>query len=490
MICISVSPESRTLAKVDLLNAANRCDIVELGLDNLLKEPNVAELMEDIPKPILISCRSKEQGGAWEGTDAERIVLLRQAIVAGPAYIELDLETAKSIPRFGKTKRVISYTSLDRPLSSNIDAIFEQAKKVNADVVKFTWPTPTLEAAWPLLSAVSKKREIPVVGLGLGRAGLTFSLLGRKYGSPWIYAALEKGMESFEGQATVFELDETYGWRNIDAQTKFLAVSGLGDAEAATVRTMNKMFSKASLNMRCLPVATEKFDKFKQMLDALKINALFAAGKTAQEMLPLAEKMEEVTQMSQHGDLMLKQNEVWTAYNSIWRSAVKALEAALGKGSSSDVRPLDRRNVMVIGSGGLAKSMIYGISKRKGLVSVTSSNDKEAQELAIQMSVRFVPYQNLYNTLADVVIFADPNLQLGGKKDEFNAGYLRASMMALDVTTMPAESPVMKEARERGAKTVAPVDVYAEQLATQFKSATGQDLPAADFRKELTATPE
>ena len=63
-------------------------------------------------------------------------------------------------------------------------------------------------------------------------------------------------------------------------------------------------------------------------------------------------------------------------------------------------------------------------------------------------------------------------------------------MMALDVTTMPGISPAMKEARERGAKTVDPVDVYAEQLATQFKSATGQDLPAADFRKELTAAAE
>ncbi len=489
MICISVSPESRTLAKVDLLNAAARCDIVELGLDHLIKEPNVAELMEDIPKPILLSCRNKEQGGAWEGTEQERITLLRQAIVSGPAYIELDLETAKSIPRFGKTKRVISYTSLDKPLTTNIDSIFEQAKKVNADVVKFTWPTPTLEAAWPLLSAVSKKRDIPVVGLGLGRTGLTFSLLGRKYGSPWIYAALEKGMEAYEGQATVFELDETYGWRSIDPQTRLLAVAGLGDAEAVTVRTMNKMFDKAGLNMRCLPVATEKFDKFKQMLDALKINVLVTSGETAEHMLPLAEKMEEVTQMSQHGDLMLKQNEVWTAYNSLWRSAVKALETALGKGGG-DARPLDRRNVMVFGSGGLAKSMIFGIAKRKGLVSVTCSNDKEAQALAVQMGVRFVPYQNLYNTLADVVVFADPNLQIGGKKEEFNPGYLRATMMAIDVTTMPGESPVMKEARERGAKTVSPVDVYAEQLATQFKSATGQDLPAADFRKELTTVPE
>ena len=41
-----------------------------------------------------------------------------------------------------------------------------------------------------------------------------------------------------------------------------------------------------------------------------------------------------------------------------------------------------------------------------------------------------------------------------------------------------------------GVKTVSPVDVYAEQLATQFKSATGQDLPAADFRKELTTVSE
>jgi 3-dehydroquinate dehydratase / shikimate dehydrogenase len=489
MICISVSPESRTLAKVDLLNAAARCDVVELGLDHLLKEPNVGELIEGIPKPMLVSCRNKEQGGFWEGTEAERITLLRSAIVAGPAYIELDLETAKSIPRFGKTKRVISYTSLDRPLTSNIDAIFGQAAKVNADIVKFTWPTPTLEAAWPLLAAVSKKREIPVVGLGLGRTGLTFSLLGRKYGSPWIYAALEKGMEAFEGQATVFELDETYGWQSINAQTRFLAVCGLGETEAATVRTMNKLFDRCKLNMRCLPVTTERFDKFKQMLEALKVNVLFAAGQSAGQMLPLADKMEEVTQMTQCGDLFLKQQESWTAYNSIWRSAVKALESSFGK-ANSDARPLDRRNVLIIGSGGLAKSMIYGISRRKGLVSVTSANDAEAQAVATQFNIRCVPYHSLYDTLADVVVIADPKLQIGSKKSEFNPAYLRPHMTVLDVTSMPGESPILAEARSRGAKIVEPIDVYADQLATQFKSATGQDLPAADFRKELTTASE
>ena len=52
------------------------------------------------------------------------------------------------------------------------------------------------------------------------------------------------------------------------------------------------------------------------------------------------------------------------------------------------------------------------------------------------MNVRFVPYQNLYNTLSDVVVIADPDLRIGGKKEEFNPSYLRGNMMVLDVTTM------------------------------------------------------
>ena len=126
--------------------------------------------------------------------------LLRNTIVAEPEYVELDLDIAEKIPRFGKTKRVISYTSLNRPLAK-VDDIFEQCYKARADVVKFTWPTDDLDAAWPLLAAVTQARELPVVGQGIGESGLTFSLLGRKYGSPWIYAALERGMEAYAGAA-------------------------------------------------------------------------------------------------------------------------------------------------------------------------------------------------------------------------------------------------------------------------------------------------
>jgi len=167
MLCIAVAPESRRLGKVDLFNAAPQCDLIEFRLDRLGKEPDLKEMMEGINKPILVSCRRKVDGGAWDGTEEERLVQLRTAIITGPAYVELELDIANQIPRFGSTKRVVSHTSLDKPLT-NLEPVIEKAIAAKADVVKFVGPTPTLDAAWPLLATISKKRAMPVVGMGLG----------------------------------------------------------------------------------------------------------------------------------------------------------------------------------------------------------------------------------------------------------------------------------------------------------------------------------
>ena len=490
MICISVTPESRTFAKVDMLNAARQCDLVELCLDRLIKEPDVGDMLEGIDKPILISCRRRKDGGQFDGTEEERMTLLRQAIVANPAYIELDYEIAQAIPRFGDVKRVLSYTSLRTPYNKqDIDEIFTEAKQLNADIVKFTWPTPTLEAAWPLLAAVSTKHDIPAVGLGLGRAGMTFSLLGRKYGSPWIYAALEKGMEAFEDQATVTELDDIYGWRDINSNTNFIGIVGMGGSETVTSQAFNAVFRVLRVNARCLPLMSEKFDKLKTMLDALKIQAVVTSRDLGGELVSLADDVEESAKISQFADLLLNKGKGWQAYNTIWRSAVRQLEATITS-SGNDKRPLDKQNVMVIGSGSLARALVYGISKRKGLVSVTSPDDKQSEALATEFDVRFVPFQHLYNTLSDVVVIAEPGLPVGSSKTEFNPTYLVSRMTVCDVTEMPNDSVYIKEARDRGAKVVEPKLVYLDQIAAFIKSITGKDVAPSEFEKFVTTAVE
>ncbi len=483
MICISVTPESRTLAKVDLLNASRRCDLIELCLDHLVKEPDVGDMLAGVTKPVLVSCRRPEEGGHFQGTDEQRTALLRQAIVAGPAYVELDFETAARIPRFGSVKRVVSHASLDRPLGG-VDEIFEQAAKLNADVVKFTWPTPALEHAWPLLAAVTRKRELPVVGMAFGAAAATFSLLAQRFGAPWIYAALEKGMEVYPGQPTVSDLEDVYDYTHIDPKTRFIGVVGLGAAEAQTARVINAGLQQLGVNRRCLPLVLDDGKKAAKMLESLKITSLFLGDEQAADGREFPARQEEAVERSGFADTLYHETDGWHAYNMFWRSVLSAVENTLGQ-KSADERPLDRRNVLILGAGALARSIIYGVHRRKGIISVTAPDDKQSQKLAEAFQVRFVPFANLYDTLADVVIIADPNVAMGHHKTELNPSYLRPNMLVVDVCRLPEETDFLREARQRGCRTVDPKGIFLNRLSAQFKAAAGQELPEAASRSVL-----
>lgn len=487
MICISVTPESRNFAKVDILNAAAQSDLVELCLDRLIKTPDIGDLISGFDTPILVSCRRPEDGGQFKGTEAERIQLLKQAIIAEPAYIELDLETAKQIPRFGKTKRVISYTSLKKPLSQ-VDDIFDEMTEARADVVKFTWPTPTLQTAWPLLAAISQKRDIPVVGLGLGAAGITFSLLGVKYGSPWIYAALEKGMEAFEGQPTVAELNEVFHYPQISAKTRFIGVAGVGVAERRTIEVFNRASGQLGLDYVCLPLVINDFKQVHKMLGILKIRSLVVSPQMGEFILPLAEHLEEASEKTGYGDLQLNQPDGWHAYDTVRRSAIKSLEATLEKKSPGAGSSFQRKNILVLGQSGLTKAVVYSLTQQGGIVSVTSQNDKAAQGIARTFDVRYVPFANLYDTLADVVVQTDPLLKLGHSKEQLNPSYLRESMTVMDISQLPEPTELMREAENRGCEIVCVDDVYRRQLSQIFKAITAAEIPDEVFetRSEYT----
>ncbi|MCA8995473.1 MAG: type I 3-dehydroquinate dehydratase [Planctomycetaceae bacterium] len=482
MICVTVTPKSRTLAPADILNAARHGDIIELCLDYFVKEPDIKDLLSITEKPMIVSCRRKEDGGHWQGTEEQRLMLLRQAIVAGPEYVELDLEIAPKVPRFGDTKRVISFTRLDGP-ETDIQDIFYQASNAKADIVKFTWPTPDLDSAWPLLAAVSQKRILPVVGMGLGRPELTFSLLGLKYGSPWIYAALEPGMESHPGQANVHELIETYHCQDIDSKTVFVAIAGFGPAQTLGTRILNAAFAELEMNVRCLPIELGSTSQLKKMLDILKIRAIVVKGTLGRQLLELADHIDKHDEQSQYINLLLKTDKGWNGYNTLWRAALKAVEQQFGGGS----RPLDKRNVMVIGNGGIAQSMVHAVTQRKGLVSVCGPNDKEAQLTAATCGCRHVPFQNLYETLADVIIIADPNVKSGTSRGMVNPSVFQPNMTVIDVSNLPLETDLLIEARDRGCKVIDSSEIFTDQLKSQFRAFTGKDLPDLAIQSGMEA---
>jgi 3-dehydroquinate dehydratase/shikimate dehydrogenase len=279
------------------------------------------------------------------------------------------------------------------------------------------------------------------------------------------------------------------------------------------------------MNVRCLPIEIGKFDKLAQMLDVLKINAIFTSRHLGEHILPLAANKEEAASAGRNADLLLKTADGWNAYNNLWRSAVRMLEKTLGKTRGED-RPLAGRKVLVFGTGRLAQTLVYGLLQRKGNVSVTGLTDDAqtlvygllqrkgnvsvtgltdddddaivfcagcgaaqdaaingAKQLADQFGVQYIPFSELQDApAADVLVFADPALEMGYAETELNPSYLRAGMTVLDVRRMPESSDFIVEARLRGCKVVEPAEIYADQISGQFKAITGENLPSEALR--------
>jgi 3-dehydroquinate dehydratase/shikimate dehydrogenase len=479
MICISVTPASRTLAPADLLNASRRCDLIELCLDHFINEPNVGELIRMVDKPILGSCRSEKDGGKWKGSEQARIQLLREAIVSGPAYVELDLDIANSIPRFGNTKRVIAYTSLNRPLSK-IDEIFDRCWKAKADVVKFTWLTEDMDAAWPLLAAVTQHREVPIVGIGIGRSGLTFSLLGRKYGSPWIYAALERGMETFPKQPTVWELKEDYRWDEITPKVRFLGVVGHGNSENVACRVLNAAFQMMDKPIRCLPLLPGDLSKFPKMLEKMKINGLVIDPGYDGDLVSMAAVKDDMAEASGRIDVLMEGSSGWKGVCTTFDAIDRAGQTATGLPEWTG-----RGMVTVIGHSRMARGAAKFFAQKGAAVSLAGMSDNTAATMAREAGVRHVPWNAVHDVRTDTLVIADFGTPCGLSKGQLNPSIIRERMTVVDLSVGVQGSPFAEEAGMRGARYLDPMSVFACQLNLQFRQLTGRELPEGAFQKGL-----
>src|SRR5438034_7596812 len=289
MLCISIAQESRRFALVDMHNAAQQCDLLELQLDRFSKAPDLGELLASKPKPMIMSCRRPADGGQWSGTEEERLALLRQCIISKADYVEIELDAADQIRKFPPSKRVITYTNFEET-PTDIADIYAEAQTKKPDVIKLTTLARTPEEAWPLVQILAKPK-VPTVVVGLGKPGIMLTILGKKIGAPWTYAALEKGMEAYPGQPTVNDLHTIYHYNAIEKNTRLIGVTGFGERETVAVAALNNVLSHFQLPARCLPLGVGSLKLFRKVIDAVKMAAV---SVDAEHHLMLAGMAEEL----------------------------------------------------------------------------------------------------------------------------------------------------------------------------------------------------
>jgi 3-dehydroquinate dehydratase/shikimate dehydrogenase len=477
MICISISQESRRLALADMLNASRQCDLLEVRLDRFGKAPDLRDILSAKPKPVIMSCRRPSDGGTWDGSEEERLALLRQCIIDKADYVEIELDAADQIRPFPPAKRVISYTNLSQT-PANLAEIYAEAQTKKPDVIKLTTLARTPEEAWPLVQILARP-AVPTVAVGLGSPGVMLSVLGAKIGAPWTYAALERGMEAHPGQPTVADLVDVYHYRSITRSSRLVGVTGFGARERATAATLNAAFAHLEMPVRCLPLGVGSVRLFRKIVEAVKLAGAIIDPEHRGAILEMVTDRSASAERTKSADLLVYKDNHWHGHDTQITATVSALEAAVATRSPSET-PLKGRIVLIAGTDTTARNLGQEL-KERGCILVIASHDRDAAlQLAVALGCRHVQFEALYSTNHDVLVVCDSEngpTNAAGADSDIHPGYLKRGMTVLDARPGLEKSHLLREAQQRGCAVVGSGQLWLEQVCLQARLLTGKEVP-------------
>jgi shikimate dehydrogenase len=156
--------------------------------------------------------------------------------------------------------------------------------------------------------------------------------------------------------------------------------------------------------------------------------------------------------------------------NTDWRGATLALE-------HRRQCQLYGARAVVLGAGGAARAIVYGLIERGAHVTVLNRTVSRARELAESLGASASGgLDELAGLDYDVLVNAS-TAGLGGSESPVPAEALRSGSVVMDAVYEPAVTPLLHDARERGARPLGGKWMLIYQAAEQFRLWTGRDAP-------------
>jgi 3-dehydroquinate dehydratase-1 len=184
-------------------------DILELRID--LLDSDVRLALQDIKKiglPVIITNRMEQEGGAWKGSEDERIRILVSLLPTADA-VDIELcardrdKVVKTARDTGKTVIISTHDFQKTPGNDVMKGIISDSFAAGADIAKLAVMPTSLSDVLRLLD-VALHAEVEVCVIAMGDTGRHSRVVAPLYGSVMTYGYVEKA--TAPGQFRVDEL--------------------------------------------------------------------------------------------------------------------------------------------------------------------------------------------------------------------------------------------------------------------------------------------
>lgn len=486
MICVSIARGRHRHVIAEHRHLVQQgAKLVEFRLDYINGEVNLKRLLADRPSPVVITCRRERDGGKWPGTEEARLMLLRSAIAEGVEYVDLEDDIAPSIPRYGKTKRIVSMHDF-RKTPDNLAEIHARLAACDADVVKMATTANQPHDNLRMLQLV-RDSKVPTCGMCMGDIGTPSRILAGRFGAPFTYATFHHERTLAPGQLSFQQMTDIYHYQRITSDTVVYGVIGDPIGHSLSPLVHNAAFRKLDVNAVYIPfrVPREHLMQFLDDAPALGIRGLSVTIPHKELVLSKLSDVNDAAVGIGAANTLVFGDGKLRGYNTDQQAAVDSLVEACCEQSGENAT-LKGRTALILGAGGAAKAIGYGLKSLGVEVTITGRTAPRAQQLADRLKCKAIDWAARYSISPEILINCTPvGMHPNVDATPYDKHHLKPSMIVFDTVYNPENTLLVKDARSQSCGVVTGVEMFVRQASLQFQLFTGREAPSDVMRDAL-----
>ncbi len=537
----------------------------------------ILRLVHQSVLPAIVTCRSASEGGGYDGDETDRVSLYERLGTAEgksetpPRYLDIELAAySKSENIKQKVNLAADHSEQQRAVSTGLILSMHDFQQRPADlsrrlllarqqqaakVTKLAFRARSLRDNLELFE-ILVQRDRPTIALGMGEFGLMSRVLAPKFGGFLTFASLRPTATTAPGQPTVSELLDLYRFRSIKPTTKVYGVIGWPVGHSLSPLVHNAVFGSIGFDGVYLPLPIPSADaESKELSESARAEATYTNFKAtlgaliddprldfsgASVTLPHKENLvrfalerfkveagvwslDAVSLLTGSANSLVIEREASDdgsrvvrarVFNTDVPAAVGPLREALGT--------LDGKHVAVVGAGGVARGIAFGLAVAGARVTIVNRNRAKAETLALELNEALkkagagpgrprphasdpaAPVRGVIDAAAmeelslfrgEALVQCTPVGMKGGPDPDgcpipvaalADSGNCGAGTVVLETVYNPRETPLVREAKRVGWRVIEGATMFVRQAAEQSRAWTGNDAPIELIEKVLS----
>lgn len=484
-ICAVITESTVDAARIAIKQASAVADLIEIRLDYLrdfdfTNGTNLRSLLKDRPLPTIITCRAISEGGVQQIDDETRLRLLVEGARSAADYCDIEAAyyeaAAKLYPDISKL--IVSYHNFTET-PQDLNGVYDRITALPAAIHKIVTRANSIKDSLAVFNLLERARNDGrnIIALAMQEPGLVTRIMGPSRGSFLTYATLERGKESAPGQPDCEEMRDLYRIQRLTRDTIITGIIGKPVSHSASPVMHNRAFTALDLDFVYIPFEVDDVDEFfTRFVRPATVEADWRLGGfsvTIPHKTKVAAFLDEIDKTASLAGavntIVISDGRI-KGYNTDVEGAIKPLEKIL---------PLEGESCGVIGAGGAARAVIYGLICKGARVKIFARDVNRACRLADSFGVAVAPVESLQSSDVQVVINATP-VGMRGYSEGMSPvprSALRDRRVVYDLVYNPLETRFLKDARAEGCHTISGIEMLIAQAALQFQLWTDQQAP-------------